>query len=101
MQVAGDTLDVGGTALTATVAGAPVGAPMAAIGGGISNVGAVAEQVITAPEAYQRSTETVSKRTGKTEEEVRADPLGYGSLFNMVKDKLGQIGLSGYKSAVN
>lgn len=96
MQVAGDTLDVGGTALTATVAGAPVGAPMAAIGGGISNVGAVAEQVITAPEAYQRSTETVSKRTGKTEEEVRADPLGYGALFNTIKDKLGQIGLSGF-----
>lgn len=96
MQVAGDTLDVSGTALTATGAGAPVGIPMAAVGGGISNVGAVAEQVITAPEAYQRSTETVSERTGKTEEKVRADPLGYGALFNTVKDKLGQIGLSGF-----
>ena len=101
MQVAGDTLDAGGTALTATVAGAPVGVPMAAVGGTVSNVGAVAEQVITAPEAYQRSTETVSQRTGKTEEEVRADPLGYGALFNTIKDKLGQIGLSGYKSAFN
>ena len=96
MQVAGDTLDVSGTALTATVAGAPVGVPMSAVGGAISNVGAVAEQVITAPEAYQRSTEAVSERTGKTEEEVRADPLGYGALFNTVKDKLGQIGLSGF-----
>lgn len=101
MQFAGDTLDAAGTALAATGVGAPVGIPTAAVGGGISNVGAVAEQVITAPEAYQRSTEAVSERTGKTEEEVRADPLGYGSLFNTVKDKLGQIGLSGYKSVFN
>lgn len=101
MQVAGDTLDVGGTALTATGAGAPVGVPMAAVGGAVSNVGAVAEQVITAPEAYQRSVSRVAERTGKTEEEVRADPLGYGSLFNTIKDKLGQISLSGYKSLTN
>ena len=101
MQFAGDTLDAAGTALAVTGAGAPVGVPMAAVGGGISNVGAVAEQVITAPEAYQRSTKAVSERTGKTEEEVRADPLGYGAVFNMIKDKLGQINLSGYKSAFN
>jgi hypothetical protein len=86
-QVVGDSLDTTGAALTASGIGAPVGLPMMAVGGGISNTGAVAEQIITAPEAYQRSTAQVAERTGKTEEEVQSDPLGYGSMFDSLVDK--------------
>ena len=81
-QVLGDSLDATGSVLTASGVGAVAGVPMMAAGGALSNVGSVAENVITAPEAYQRSAETVAERTGKTEEEVKSDPLGYGSLVD-------------------
>ena len=97
-QVLGDSLDTTGSVLTATGVGAPVGVPMMAVGGGISNVGAVAENIITAPEAYQRSTEQVAERTGKTEEEVQSDPLGYVSLVNKVRQTAGELTLKGYNA---
>ena len=97
-QVLGDSIDATGAVLSASGVGAVAGVPMMAAGGAISNVGSLAEQVITAPEAYQRSAETVAERTDKTEEEVKSDPLGYGSLFDSVTSKLGEMSLSGYNS---
>jgi len=97
-QVLGDSIDTTGAALTASGIGAPIGIPMMAIGGGISNAGAIAENVIKAPEQYQKSAETVAERAGKTEEEVKSDPLGYGSLFDSVTSKLGEMSLSGYNA---
>ena len=60
--------------------------------------GSVAENVIKTPEQYQKSAEIVAERTGKTEEEVKSDPLGYGSLFDSVTSKLGEMSLSGYNA---
>lgn len=97
-QVLGDSIDATGAVLSASGVGAVAGVPMMAAGGAISNVGSLAEQVITAPEGYQRSAETVAERTGKTEEEVKSDPLGYGSLFDSVTSKLGEMSLSGYNA---
>ena len=97
-QVLGDSIDTTGAVLSASGVGAVAGVPMMAAGGLISNVGSVAENVIKTPEQYQKSAETVAERTGKTEEEVKSDPLGYGSLFDSVTSKLGEMSLSGYNA---